>query len=80
MSGNFYIQDPYDLDLCPTVPKINRSRIVRTNLYVKYEDFMINRYQDNHFDIQDHLDLWSTGPNITTPHDELSCEIWKLND
>ena len=47
MSGNnFDIQGNYDIWL--SEPKINRGHLlIMTNLHVKYEDIVINDFQDN---------------------------------
>ena len=38
--NNFYIQSHRDLELWPSDPKM-------TNQHVKYEDFVMNSFQDN---------------------------------
>jgi hypothetical protein len=71
MSGNHTnIQEPCDLDLWPSAHKINRGHlVVMTNQYVKYEDFVINSFQDNkrkpfwHF-----MPRWSSDPKSNTDH------------
>ena len=46
--NHFVIQVHCDLDLRPSDPIINRGHLlVKTNLYVKYEDFVINGFHDN---------------------------------
>jgi hypothetical protein len=55
-------------------PKINKSHlIIMTNQYLKYEDFVINSFQDNegnHTNIQEpcDLDLWPSDPKIYRGH------------
>jgi hypothetical protein len=48
MSSNHSdLKVPCDLDHWPSDPKINRGHLlVVTNHYVKYEDFVINTFQD----------------------------------
>ena len=45
----FSIEGHCDLNLWPSDPKINRCHLILlTILYMKYEDFVINGFQDNH--------------------------------
>jgi hypothetical protein len=42
------IREPCDLDFWPNDYKINRGHsLVMSNHYVKYEDFVINSFQEN---------------------------------
>ena len=46
--NHFNVQGHCDLDLRPSDPEINRGHLLDiVNLHVKYEDFVLNGFQDN---------------------------------